>query len=149
MLKKILIILVIAVMVMAAGVCQATQDRTTLIATTTLDDDPTAVEGVINIGDSYRESFFVTYEETEVGGGLSVAITMQISYDGTTWLSASFYDFDGGSTLQTSETLSTDGSYYCWFNRDLTVPQVKLILTATGSDVDDTADVTAYIVQDK
>ena len=136
-------------LLMVASMANASQVRKTLIAETTLNADPVAVEDSINIGDAERVSFFVTYDETEVGGGVSVAVTMQISYDGTTWLAASFYDYAGGATLQTSETISADGSYYCWFNPDMAIPQVKLILTATGTDVNDTVDVISYIVMDK
>ena len=136
-------------LLMVASMANASQVRKTLIAETELNADPVAVEGSINIGSADRVAFFVTYDETETDGGLSVAVTMQISYDGTTWLAASFYDYAGGATLQTSETISADGSYYCWFNPDMAIPQVKLILTATGTDVDDTVDVISYIVMDK
>jgi len=145
--KKILTVLLIGLML--ASTASANQTRTTLIASTTLDADPTSATGTIGIQDAEKVAFFVTYDETEVGGGLSVAVTCDIPYDGTTWLDASFYDYAGGSTLQTSETLSSDGNYYFWFNPDLAVPQVRVVLTATGSDADDTADVACYIVQNK
>jgi len=134
---------------MLATTASANQVRSTLIASTILDADPTAVNGTSNIGDAEKVAFFVTYDETEVGNSISLAVTMQISYDGTTWLSASFYDYAGGATLQTSETISADGSYYCWFNPDMAIPQVKLILTATNTDADDVATVVAYMVQNK
>ena len=145
--KKILTVL--SILLMVASMASASQVRETLIASTTPDADPTSVTGSVNIGEAERVAFFVTYDETEVGGGLSVAITMDVSYDGTTWLDASFYDYAGGATLQTSETISADGSYYCWFNPDMAIPQVRMVITATGSDADDTADVVAYIVMDK
>jgi hypothetical protein len=125
----------------------ASQVRETLIAETILNADPTSANGATYIGDCQKVAFFVTNDETEVGNSISAAVTMQISYDGTTYQSASFYDYAGGSTLQTSETISGDGSYYCWFNPDLTVPYVKLILTATNTDADDIAAVTGYIVK--
>ena len=148
--KFLRVLAVLAIALMLVSTADAVQVNKTLIATVELNADPVAAQGSTNIGQADKVAFFVVYDETEVGGGVSLAITMQVKYNDTTgWLSASFFDFDGGSTLQTSETLTADGSYYCWFNRDLTVPQVKLILTATGTDVDDTADVTGYIVQDK
>lgn len=91
-------------------------------------------------------AFFVTYDETEVGNSISAAVTCQVSYDGDTWLSASFYDYAGGSTLQTSETISADGSYYFWFNKDLCVPYVRLTVAATNTDADDLLTVKAYLV---
>ena len=143
--RKFLVFLMFSVLL--AMPLYASQTRETLISTTTLDADPTTTNGATYIGDCNKVAFFVTYDETEVGASVSAAVTMQISYDGDTWLSASFYDYAGGSTLQTSETISGDGSYYCWFNPDLTVPRVKLIITATNTDADDIAAVTAYIVK--
>lgn len=119
--------------------------KSTIVESTTLDADPTAASGSANVQGAERIAFFVNYDETEVGG-ISAAVTCQISYDGTNWLSASFYDYAGGTTLQTSETLSADGRYYFWFNKDLVVPYVKVIITATGSDADDTAVVSATMV---
>jgi hypothetical protein len=143
--KKLFVVLMF--LLLLAMPLYASQVRETLIATTTLDADPTTTNGATYIGDCDKVAFFVTYDETEVGASVSVAVTMQISYDGTTYQSASFYDYAGGATLQTSETISGDGSYYCWFNPDLTVPYVKLILTATNTDADDIAAVTGYIVK--
>jgi len=148
MFKKICMIFMLCV---CLGIMPAwsSQVRETIISTTQLDDSPTSVTGTTNAGSADKIAFFVTYDETEVGNSISLAITMQISYDGTTWLSASFYDYAGGSTLQTSETLTSDGSYYCWFNPDLAIPQVKLILTATNTDADDIASVVAYCVKNQ
>lgn len=116
--------------------------KANIIESTTLDADPTAVSGTADVRGAERIAFIVNYDETEVGG-ISAAVTCQISYDGTNWLAASFYDYAGGTTLQTSETLTADGRYYFWMNRDLAIPYVKVIITATGSDSDDTAVVSA------
>lgn len=128
---------ILMLFVLVAPAWAGTQ-RTTLIDSTTLDADPTSASGSANVQGAERIGFFVSYDETEVGG-ISVAITAQISYDGSTWLAASFYDYAGGATLQTSESLTGDANYYFWFPRDLVVPYVKVIITATGSDADDTA----------
>ena len=116
------------------------------IASTTLDADPTAANsGAITTLNADKVAFFVTVDETEVGNSISVAVTLQVSFDNSTWLSASFYDYAGGATLQTSETISADGSYYLWLNKDIVAPYVKLILTATNTDADDTAVVSASV----
>ena len=121
----------------------------TIIELTRLDDSPTsATSSSANIQDYERVAFFVNYDETEVGG-VSAAVTLDISYDGTNWIDASFYDYAGGATLQTSETLTADGWYYCWFNKDLNVPYVRMVVAATGSDTDDLIDVTAYLTGTK
>lgn len=119
----------------------------TLINTTLLDNSPTAVSGTTSVKSSDKIAFFVTNDETEVGASVSVAITVFVSWDNATWLQASFYDYAGAATLQTSETISADGNYYFWFNSDLAVPYVKVTITATNTDADDTASVKCYIVK--
>ncbi len=116
-----------------------------IVATTTLDADPTSVSGTKTVKSAEKLAFFVTYDETEVGG-ISLTVTVDVSWDNSTWLDASFYDFAGGATLQTSESLTADGNYYFWLNYDLPVPYVRVVLAATGSDADDTAIVAAYMV---
>ena len=117
------------------------------IMNVTLDDDPVAQNSDELLTGGYQNiAFVVEYDETEVGGGLSVAITVTVSHDGTTYQSAKFFDFDGGSTLQSSETLSTDSDYYLYFNRDMSFPYTRIVATATGSDTDDTADVVVTFV---
>lgn len=126
----------------------------TIISQTTLDDDPTSVTSTTMDIQDYKEvGFWVNYDETEVGNSVSVSITLDVSYNGSTWLDAKFYDIAGESTLQTSETLSSDGWYYCvlpnlYFPIGTTV-KVRMVIAATNTDADDTAVVTAYLVGTK
>lgn len=124
-------------------------DNRTIIAETQLDDDPVAITGTWNIADYKKVAVWIDYSEVEVGGGLSVAVTVDYSYDNTTFVSGYFYDFAGGSTLQTTETISADGWYYLWLDTDWQIPYIRVTLTATGSDVDDIATVIAYLVGQK
>jgi len=117
----------------------------TIISATTLDAAPTSASGTYKVSSADKIAFFVSYDETEVGG-ISVAVTVDVSHDNSTWLDASFYDYAGGTTLQTTESLTADGNYYLWFNKDLAFPYVRLVITATGSDADDTAVVSAKII---
>jgi len=86
-----------------------------------------------------------TIDVTYVGLALSAAFTIEVSYDNSTWLAASFYDYAGGATAQTSETISADGSYYCWFNPGLNVPYVRVIMTGTNTTADDTILTSVYV----
>jgi len=120
---------------------------TTIISgTTVIDADPTSLTSdVVQVATGAGNlSFLVTYDETEVGG-ISAAVTLEMSFDGTTFYAASFYDVAGGATLQTSETLSADGSYYFWVNEGLCAPFYRVKVTATGSDATHTAVVTAKV----
>lgn len=139
--------LVVLAMLLMFGTAQAARVLNSNIMDSTFNDVTTAANSTVTIISGYEKvAFFVVYDETEVGNSISAAITCQISYDGTNYQSASFYDYAGGATLQTSETISADGRYYFWFNRDITAPYVRVVATLTNTDADDVCNVKAYIV---
>ena len=116
----------------------ATTQIKTLMAGTTFNNLVTAANSdALECGMCDAVAFWVNYDETEVGNSISAAITLQMSFDAVTWFSASFYDYAGGSTLQTTETLSADGNYYFWANKDLCAPYYRVVVTANNTDVDD------------
>lgn len=143
--KKIFAMLMIT-MLMLCGIAYAGNVATTKVMDTTFNAvTTTANSTATDIQGLEKVSFFVVYDETEVGNSISAAVTCQISYDNSHWMSASFYDYAGGATLQTSETISADGYYYFWFNKDLCVPYVRVVVTATNTDADDVLSVKVYI----
>lgn len=79
-----------------------------------------------------------TIHVASIGAALSAAITLQVSDDNSSWLSASFYDYAGGATLQTSETISADGSYVFWTNKDIVAPYTRVVVTPTNTEAVDT-----------
>lgn len=114
---------------------------------TTLDNDPTSANSTsVNAQGYSKIGFVVQYDETEVGETLSAAVTVDISVDDTTYLDSSFYDFAGGSTLQTSETIAADGSYYLWLDEAWCVPYVRINVAGTNTDADDTIDVDIWFL---
>jgi len=131
---------------MCAPVYAARVTSSTIISSTTLDDSPTSVSGSAKAKSADKIAFYVAYDETEVGNSVSLTVTVDVSTDNSTWLDASYYDYAGGSTLQTSETISADGNYYFWFNRDLAVPYVRIVLTGNNTDADDLAVVSAEFI---
>ncbi|MFA5388863.1 MAG: hypothetical protein WC312_03815 [Candidatus Omnitrophota bacterium] len=145
MFKKLTLALLACLFIASQAI--AGQVVNTLIATTTFNAVTTSATGATYIGDCKKVAFFVNYDETEVGASISAAVTVQVSWDNSTWLSASFFDYAGGTTLQASETISSDGNYYFWFNPDLTVPYVKVTLTATNTDADDLLTMYCKIVK--
>jgi hypothetical protein len=136
-------------MFLICGIAWASPVNKTLISETQLDNDPTSVTGTYNVQDYSKVAFFVKYDETEVGNSISIAVTMHFSYDNSNWVTGYFYDMAGGSTLQTSETLSSDGWYYCYLDNKWQIPYVRMTITATNSDADDLATVTAYMIGTK
>jgi len=142
MFKKILVLL--AVLMMLSAPCFARDAfKGTVIAETRLDADPTSVTSSgVDVSQYDKVAFWVTYDETESGGGVSMDITLEISYDNVTWLSAKFYDYTGAATLQTTENLAADASYYFYWNRDLNIPWARVKCVGNATDADDLIDVT-------
>lgn len=119
--------------------------NSTIIATTLLDDNPTSATSSSLASNQFDAiSFWVSYDETEVGNSVSVAVTLDASYDGTNWMDAQFYDYAGGATPQTSETISADGWYMFWADKNICTPYYRVVITATNTDADDTASVACY-----
>lgn len=119
----------------------------TLINAVQLDDSPTSTTGVMETSDAEKMAFFLTYDETEVGNSISAAVTVDVSYDNSTWIDANFYDVAGGATAQTSETISADGNYYFWLSPDITAPYVRVAVAGTNTDADDIAVISCYYIQ--
>lgn len=146
MFKKFSILLLAFMLI--AGVTLASPVNKTLVTATQLDDDPTSVTSdTINIQDYEKIGFVTVYDETEVGNAISGAFTIDFSYDGTNFFDGYFMDWAGASTPQTSETISSDGKYWCWLDPDWSLPPyVRVVFTGTNTDADDLISVAVYIV---
>lgn len=145
--KKFLAVLFSMVLLAAQPVFSAGA-RGALVNGVTLSGSTTAVtSNSLNVNDAKKIGFYVSYNETEVGG-VSGAFTVETSYDGTNWSAASFYDFAGGATLQTSEAFTADSlAYFCWMVADAPFRLVRVKMTGTGVDADDTIVTTInYVV---
>jgi len=117
--------------------------NSTAIESILLDNAPTSVaSGFIYVLDYRAVGFYLTYDETETGGGVEIVTTVQYSYDGTASLAGSFYDVAGGTTLQTTDTITADANYLFWLPIEelgWNVPYVQVTLTGGSVDIDDTA----------
>lgn len=148
--KKLLVSLVLGLFLISSSVVYAGTVSKTIISGAVLDDSPTSVTSTtVNISEWKNVTFYVNYDETEVGGGVSGAVSLDISYDGTNWVDVSFYDFAGGSTPQSSETISADGWYACWLPENITSLYVRMVIAGTNTDVDDTIELSVYMVGER
>ena len=143
--KKFLVCLILGFFVFAIPAFAGVK-KVTIIAETALDDDPTSITGTWNISDFKRAGVFISYEESETEGSLSVNVTVDYSYDNVTFVAGYFYDFASATTPVNSESLSSDIWYYLWVDTAWTMPNMRVTLTAIGSDADDIATVSAYLV---
>lgn len=145
---KKLFALLLALLICITPAFAAQIPVTTIIDSVTLDADPTSVNSsAVQVADGINKLlFYVNYNETEVGG-ISAAVTLQLSFDGTNWYAANFFDIAGGVTPQTTESLTADATYVLWTNPDVAAPYYRVVVTATGSDADDTAVIIAKVAQ--
>ncbi len=146
--KLFLSILIGLFLICNVNVAQAETKRNQIITAITLDDSPTSVtSSAVNAEQSDSIGFFVDYDETEVGETLTADVTIQISYDGTTWIAGRFFDLAGGpATFQTTESIASDGTYFFWLHKDSNVSRVRVIVTGNSTDSDDTIVIDAFVV---
>jgi len=117
----------------------------TVIEKTRLDDAPTSVTSDwIDISQYDKVAFWVIYTEVLETGGVSVNVTLEVSYDASAGseLSAHFYDYAHPATLQTTESLAATANYYCWWNQNLNMRYVRVKVAGVGTDANDYIDVT-------
>ena len=141
---KKLLSLIVGLLLIGSTTVWAGPDKVQII-NTLLDDDPTSITGSWNISDAEEVAVFVDYDETEVGNLVSASVSVDVSHDNTNWIDTKFYDVTGGTTLQTSETLSGDSNYVLWLKKDWYHPYIRVSVSGTNTDDDDTADIDAYV----
>ena len=147
--KLVIVLLAVCLMV---GIGYADQDKKVLANAVVLDKTTTNTGWLTNnISDMKRVSYFVTMDSSSTTTAVTTQVTAQISADGTNWTDARWYDLAGGTTLQTTETLSTDGTYLMWLDSNVPVPQVRIkILTEKASAWPaDSATMTVTLVENK
>jgi hypothetical protein len=146
--NKKLFLLILGILFITSMAFAGTDNRT-IIDAVTLDASPTSATSIsVYMQDSKKTAFFVSYDETEVLG-TSGTVTAQISYDNSNWMDASFYDYDGGATLQNSEIINSDGWYYFWLNPDLLAPYARVKVACTGCSASDSVITSVYEVANK
>jgi len=132
------------------GTAYAGTDNKTIL-TATLDDSPViATSDTVYIQDYKKVALVTKYDETSPYKTVSGVFSLQFSYDGTNYFNGYFNDWAGGSTLQTSETISSDGWYYAWLDSSTALPPyMKVSFYAINSTSQDTVELNTYIIGEK
>jgi hypothetical protein len=149
--KKVLS-LVLAICLLAVPVQAADMIRQQVITATTLDDDPTSVSSTAIVNKGYeRIGFLLVLDETDSGNDTSGTITVDYSYDNTTWVTGmGFYNSTAPLTVVTSIATnagaSTDQNVMIWLDGKVAAPYVRVTVTITGGAAggDDQIVVTGY-----
>ena len=121
-----------------------TYGNTTLINASQLDDDPTAdTSNAFLMGNKNKIGISVNYDETEVGGGVSGTLTLQVSPDSTNWYAFDvILDGNGTDAPNASISYTSDATDYVYLPRFATAVYLRAIFTGTNTDTDDTIVVT-------
>ena len=83
------------------------------------------------VGEADKVTFFITRAADSSTEAVTVTVTLQASADGTNWEDITWYDIVGGSTAQTAETISKDGTYIMRVDSDFLMPHLRLKVTGT------------------
>ena len=147
--KKLLVRLIVtlSVILFLALPAHAGQMLNTILAATTLTKGTSDQTVTLATNGMRKLVIFVDYTP-DAAVAENLTFTLDVSYDGTNWVDANFYDFSGGATLQTSETLATDAWYYAYWENRLSVPFVRIRVVGDSSwDDSSGAEITLYTVQ--
>lgn len=146
------LVLVLLAVVLMCGVSHAAQVVETIIDDVTLAKGSATDNGTAQIVGADKVAFFVTYDSSRTTAAVTATVQAAISYDGTNWATANWFDVAGGATPQSSETLSTDTTYVGWLDKGLAGQQLKITVTLDNAAVygaGDTADVSVNVVEKK
>lgn len=144
--KLLMVVMLVALLAVPA---YAEMDRRTALAATALTKGESDQTVTIYTGDADKLAIFVDYTPTATVAE-NIAVTLDVSYDGTNWVDANFYDYAGGTTLQTSETLSADGWYYMAWDPNVAAPYVRVAVIGDTDWTDDSgATITIYTAKNK
>lgn len=152
--KKVFAVLAIVAMLAAlwfgpgiAAELQRLGGYTALLSNTTFNNVTTATNttGYMTLINE-KTAFFVKYVETGNPSVMDLTIVPQVSQDDLTYLNMTFYDVAGTTTLQTSEVIAANGTYYFWLPDEAITPYVRINMVQTNSTAVNTTSVQTYVV---
>lgn len=151
MFKKLILTLLLTLLLATGamvGPAFAGQMNATIIQLTTLTNTTNSTSsGPIYVQDFKKVAFIVYNDET--GSSINTTMTMTGSYNGTTWLTQSFYDLASATTLVTSEIFAADTNYFCWLDPISTMPIMNMTITTDATKTGNSTNVSAYIMGEK
>ena len=132
--KLILLLIVLCVTVLNAG----TKGHQIQIIDQLLDADPTSIQSdSIDVSGWDAISFVCKYDETEVGG-VSAVLTVEAG-DGDNWFDYDILlDKNGTDVPSASIAFTADDEYAFYLPQGFPFTKIRVTVTATGSDADDT-----------
>lgn len=142
--KKIIAIAFVLLALLAGHVYAGQSVREVISETVLTSTNKYVDSGTLDIRGLDKVSFFVNCDTS--ADTVTAEVTVEISYDGVHWLQASFRDFAGGATLQTSEAVNQ--GYYLWLDPQyITAPFARISVAIANAGVLGAADSNTVSVQ--
>ena len=115
-----------------------------------LDASPTSITSdSIHIGAWDKIAFAVKYDETEVGGGVSAVLTVEIG-DGDTWFDYDIlFDKNGTDGPSANIAFTADDEYFFYLPPGVTGQWLRVTVTGTGTDADDLVQINVTMFMQK
>jgi transcriptional regulator of NAD metabolism len=106
-----------------------------------LDDAPTSYTSAgFEIGSKKKVSFVLVYDETETGGGVSGAVTLEVSPDNSNWYALNAF-YNNAGTIVSTVNYTADATDTFHLPEFVTYPYIRATFTGTATDVDDTIQI--------
>ncbi len=122
----------------------------TLVPLTTLGAPGRITSDTLRVADARRVAFFLEYQDGAAPSDSVICqLTVEYSHDNSTWFAARFFDFVGGATFQTGETLTADTDYYFWLSDNNQSEYARVKLFGQGIDSTNIMTVETLAVQFK
>ena len=141
-------ILALSLILLLALPAHAGQMRKTIIAETALTKGASEATVTLSTKGVDKMAVFFDYVPNSVE---IIDITFDISYDGTNWMDANFFDYTSSAvpTWQETEALATEVWYYAYWNDIPPAPYLRVhIIGDTWTTTNSSATITVYSVQE-
>lgn len=93
-----------------------------------------------------KTAFFVKYNETVPGTNVTLSVKPQVSQDNVNYVDMVFYDVGGTTTMQTTESITTNGTYYFWLPDTVNPPYTRVHFDALNTSASEVINISTYVV---
>jgi hypothetical protein len=123
----------------------------TFIDNVTLTNESLSTVKVVNIENLKNPTFGIVFTKVAAAGlSGNITVTLNNTFDGSTWQTQSFYDVNNITTVapMTTKTLTSNQTYLIYIPKDrlgYTVPIVAMNITSNAGSLINTSNVNVYL----
>lgn len=146
---RILLILILTIFVSQIAYAESLSNSGVVVSSSALLDASSANYFPSSSGHNINDYESFGYEimcDDASGDAIGVTVTVQTSYDGTNWVTATQnYIFPSTAAATASLSITTDGGYYHGSIHPCPAPMIRLVLTEGSAQADVTATVKVFL----